>query len=94
VLLGAQLERVDRLSRRTKTINRYVFPHLGGRRRLGQRRRDFRKAWKAGVPGKLRHTGHKHVARGLAAAGTFSGTAAAEKLASRSVTPQNTSTDQ
>jgi integrase len=37
VLLGAQLERVDRLSKRTKTINPYVFPHLGGVRRLGQR---------------------------------------------------------
>jgi hypothetical protein len=32
------------------------------------------------------------VARRLAGAGTFSGTAAPEKLASRSLTPQNTST--
>ena len=32
------------------------------------------------------------VARRLAAAGTFSGTSAPEKLASRSVTPQNTNT--
>ena len=30
-LLGAQMERVDRLSKRTKTINLYVFPHLASR---------------------------------------------------------------
>ncbi len=47
MLLTAQLERVDRLSKRTKTINPCVFPHLGGRSRLGQRRPDFRKAWEA-----------------------------------------------
>jgi hypothetical protein len=34
----------------------------------------------------------QHVARRLAGAGTFSGTAAPEKLASRSLTSQNTST--
>ncbi|HSE04372.1 MAG TPA: site-specific integrase, partial [Methylomirabilota bacterium] len=136
-MLAAQLERVDQLSRRIKRIVPYVFPHFGGRRRRGERRGDFRKAWEtacknAGVPGKLRHdfrrtavrnmvnagvpervamkvTGHKtrsvfdryhivsptdlqDVARRLAAAGTFSGTSAPERLASRSLTPQNTST--
>ena len=58
-LLGAQLERVERLSKQTRQIIPYFFPHLTGRR-AGTKRRDFRKAWntaceKAGVPGMLRH---------------------------------------
>jgi len=58
-LLVAQLERVERLSKQTRQIIPYLFPHLTGRR-AGTQRGDFRKAWttacqKAGVPGMLRH---------------------------------------
>lgn len=58
-LLAAQLERVERLSKQTRQIIPYLFPHLTGRR-AGTQRGDFRKAWttackKAGVPGMLRH---------------------------------------
>ncbi len=58
-LLAAQLERVERLSKQTRQIIPYLFPHLTGRR-AGTQRGDFREAWttackKAGVPGMLRH---------------------------------------
>jgi integrase len=59
-LLGEQLERIRALERKTGRIIPALFPYLRGRRRVGQPRRDFRKAWetacrKAGVPGRLRH---------------------------------------
>jgi integrase len=44
-LLAQQLERVRAVERKTGRIIPYLFPHLSGRCRLGQRRRDFRKAW-------------------------------------------------
>jgi integrase len=59
-LLAAQLVRVEGLQRRLGRIIPYLFPYLTGKRRSGERRRDFRKAWAtacrlAGVPGMLRH---------------------------------------
>src|SRR5262249_59015068 len=59
-LLGEQLERVHMVERKTGRIIPFLFPYLRGRRRVGQRRRDFRKAWrtartKAGLPGMLVH---------------------------------------
>jgi integrase len=44
-LLGEQLERVRAVERKMERIIPHLFPHLSGRRRIGQRRRDFRKAW-------------------------------------------------
>ena len=44
-LLTAQLERVDALQRRLGRIVPFLFPYLSGRRRAGERRRDFRKTW-------------------------------------------------
>ena len=73
-LLAAQLERVDALQRRTGRIVPYLFPYFRGRRRQGERRRDFRKAWAtacthAGVPGMLRHDLRRTAVRNLVNAG-------------------------
>src|SRR5207247_1679384 len=58
--VAAQIERVRAVERKTGRIIPHLFPYLTGKARLGQRRRDFRKAWNAacraaGVPGMLRH---------------------------------------
>jgi integrase len=53
-LLGEQLERIRAVERKTGRIIPFLFPYLSGRRRVGQRRRDFRKAWtKACEKGRL-----------------------------------------
>ena len=73
-LLAAQLERVEALQRRTEKIIPYLFPHLGGKRRLGGQRRGFRRTWRtacrlAGVPGRIPHDFRRTAVRNLERAG-------------------------
>src|SRR5262245_5804977 len=73
-LLKAQLERVEALQKRTGRIIPYLFPYLSGKKRLGARRSDFRKAWTAaceaaGVAGRIRHDFRRTAVRNLERAG-------------------------
>jgi integrase len=72
--LLAELERVDQVVRRIGQIIPWLFPYLRGRRRVGQRRRSFAKAWakaceRAKVPGRILHDFRRPAVRNLERAG-------------------------
>jgi len=71
--LTHQLERVDRLAKKTGQVIPWVFPHLTGRFQ-GERIKSFRRAWqtacrKAGVPWMLLHDFRRTAVRNLVNAG-------------------------
>src|SRR5437899_10004154 len=73
-MLAAQLERIRTVERKTGRIKPHLFPYLSGASRLGQCRRDYRKAWatackKAGVPGMHRHDFRRTAVRNMINAG-------------------------
>jgi integrase len=74
VVLREQLERVEALQKRTGRIVPWLFPHLSGDKRLGNRREDIRTAWKvackaAGVAGRIPHDFRRTAVRNLERAG-------------------------
>jgi integrase len=73
-MLAAQVKRVEILQARLGRIIPWLFPHDGKGSRAGERRRDFRKAWKtvctaAGVPGRIRHDFRRTAVRNMVNAG-------------------------
>jgi integrase len=69
-LLSAQVDRVERLSKKLGRIVPWLFPHFTGRKRAGTQRKGMRKRWQtavigAGVPGRIPHDWRRTAVRNL-----------------------------
>ena len=79
-LLAAQLDRVEAMQKKIGRIIPWLFPYLFGKARVGERRREFRKAWATacaagGVPGMLRHDFRRTAVRNMEGSGVPRSTA-------------------